>query len=161
MVRQGTRGCRREPEGIRQSLLCGGVVQLVRTPVTQEAAGSSPVAPANSSTGNFSPLLSPRASISQEKTFERFAGAFMLLVISFCAQSEHAIRESYAACAAKDYRGSGDSERGAKIGMTMYEDSRDPETDSQYYAHRAIHSPNIKQTRHPSSSAQQNSDFPR
>ena len=32
MVRQGTRGCRREPEGIRQSLLCGGVVQLVRTP---------------------------------------------------------------------------------------------------------------------------------
>src|SRR4029077_13706103 len=42
-------GIRREPEGIRQSLLCRGVVQLVRTPVTQEAAGSSPVAPANSS----------------------------------------------------------------------------------------------------------------
>jgi hypothetical protein len=32
MVRQGTRGHRREPEGIRQSLLCGDVVQLVRTP---------------------------------------------------------------------------------------------------------------------------------
>src|SRR5215813_10780650 len=32
MTRQGTRGHRREPEGIRQSLLCGGVVQLVRTP---------------------------------------------------------------------------------------------------------------------------------
>jgi hypothetical protein len=45
-VRQGTRGCRREPEGISQSLICGGVVQRVRTPVTQEAAGSSPVAPA-------------------------------------------------------------------------------------------------------------------
>src|SRR5215469_2513653 len=32
MVRQGTRGCRREPRGIEQSILCGGVVQLVRTP---------------------------------------------------------------------------------------------------------------------------------
>jgi DNA-binding transcriptional LysR family regulator len=45
MVRQGTRGRRREPQGIRQYLLCGGVVRLVRTPVTQEAVGSSPVAP--------------------------------------------------------------------------------------------------------------------
>src|SRR5262249_20790790 len=32
MVRQGTRGCRREAQGIEQSLLSGGVVQLVRTP---------------------------------------------------------------------------------------------------------------------------------
>ncbi len=32
MVRQGTRVCRREPEGVRQSSSCGGVVQLVRTP---------------------------------------------------------------------------------------------------------------------------------
>jgi hypothetical protein len=30
----------------------------------------------------------------------------------------------------------------------MYEDSRDPETDSQHYAHRAIHSSHIKETRH-------------
>ena len=29
----------------------------------------------------------------------------------------------------------------------MHEDSRDPETDSQDYAHRAIHSPHIKETR--------------
>jgi hypothetical protein len=54
----------------------------------------------------------------------------MLLVISFCAQPEHAIRQSYAACAAKNYRSSRNSKRGAKIMMTMYEDSRDPETDS-------------------------------
>jgi hypothetical protein len=33
MVRHGVRRRRREPEGIRHSLLCGGVVQLVRTPV--------------------------------------------------------------------------------------------------------------------------------
>jgi hypothetical protein len=32
MVRQGTTGCRRESEGITHPLLCGGVVQLVRTP---------------------------------------------------------------------------------------------------------------------------------
>jgi hypothetical protein len=31
-VPQGARGRRREPKGIRRSLLCGGVVQLVRTP---------------------------------------------------------------------------------------------------------------------------------
>ena len=45
-VRQGTRGRPRELEGIRRSLLCRGVVQLVRTPATQEPAGSSPVATA-------------------------------------------------------------------------------------------------------------------
>jgi len=38
MVRQGSRGHRREREGMRRSSVCGGVVQLVRTPVTQEAA---------------------------------------------------------------------------------------------------------------------------
>src|SRR5439155_675163 len=31
-VRQGRRGHRREPEGIRRSLVCGGVAQLVRAP---------------------------------------------------------------------------------------------------------------------------------
>jgi hypothetical protein len=44
-------GERRERKGTvwhKRSNICGGVVQLVRTPVTQEAAGSSPVAPANS-----------------------------------------------------------------------------------------------------------------
>src|SRR5215471_3483980 len=47
MTRQGTRGHRREPEGIRRSLLCGGVVQLVRTPACHAGGrGSSPVAPA-------------------------------------------------------------------------------------------------------------------
>jgi hypothetical protein len=47
--RDGTAGNERAsegPKGTRQSLLGGGVVQLVRTPVTQEVAGSSPVAPA-------------------------------------------------------------------------------------------------------------------
>jgi len=85
----------------------------------------------------------------------------MLLLISFCAQPEHAIRESYAACPAKNYRSSGNSQRGAKVRMTMYEDSRDPETDSQHYAHRAIHSPHIKETRHLSSFLQQNSESSR
>jgi hypothetical protein len=38
--REGARGYRREPGGIRR-LICGGVVQrLERLPVTQEAAGS-------------------------------------------------------------------------------------------------------------------------
>ena len=32
MILQGRRGHRREPEGIRRPLVCGGVVQLVRTP---------------------------------------------------------------------------------------------------------------------------------
>jgi hypothetical protein len=31
-VRQGTRGCRREPDGNRRFFICGGAVQLVRTP---------------------------------------------------------------------------------------------------------------------------------
>ena len=39
--------------------ICGGVVQLVRTAVTQEAAGSSPVAPAKCSTEHLY-LLSKR-----------------------------------------------------------------------------------------------------
>src|SRR6267154_1224903 len=31
-VRRGTRRYRREPDGVRRSSICGGVVQLVRTP---------------------------------------------------------------------------------------------------------------------------------
>jgi hypothetical protein len=46
-VQHGTRGCRREADGIRRFSHMGGVVQLVRTPaLTQEAAASSPGAPA-------------------------------------------------------------------------------------------------------------------
>jgi hypothetical protein len=53
MERDGIGRHLKEPDGIGehnnkgQFVPCGGVVQLVRTlPVTQEAAGSSPVAPA-------------------------------------------------------------------------------------------------------------------
>lgn len=60
------------------------------------------------------------------------------IVCFFGAQPEHAIGESYAACAAKNYRSSGDSKRYAKVGMTVDEDSRDPEADSQNYTQRAI-----------------------
>ncbi len=53
-VRQGRRGHRRDPERIRRLLVCGSVVQLLeRLPVTQEASGSSPGAPADFSTRNL------------------------------------------------------------------------------------------------------------
>ena len=44
--RQGRRGHRKQREGTRRSLTCGGVVQLLRTPACHEAAGSRPIAPA-------------------------------------------------------------------------------------------------------------------
>ena len=69
--------------------------------------------------------------------------AALLVVVLFCAQPEHAIGESYTTGATKNYRRSGDSECRAKVRMTMYEDSRNPHTDPQNYAQRAIHSPHI------------------
>ncbi len=50
MEPDGTRGNKAVPETLKIKVAdfrdAAGVVQLVRTPVTQEAAGSSPVAPA-------------------------------------------------------------------------------------------------------------------
>ena len=69
--------------------------------------------------------------------------AALLVVGLFCAQPEHAISESYTTGATKNYRGSGNSKRRAKVGMTMDEDSHNPESDPQNYSQRAIHSPHI------------------
>jgi hypothetical protein len=72
-----------------------------------------------------------------------FPEASQPLIISFCAQPEHAIHKSYTTGATKNYRSSGDSERPPKVRMAIDEDSRDSETDPKNYAHRAVHPPHI------------------
>ncbi len=67
----------------------------------------------------------------------------LLVVVLFCAQPEHAIRESYTTGATKNYRRSGDCKRPAKVRMAIDENSRNPETDPQNHAQRAIRSPHI------------------
>ena len=80
------------------------------------------------------------ATIRQSSKVSPFREIPSIAVGLFCAQPEHAISESYTTGATKNYASSGESKCRAKVRMTMDEDSRNPETDSQNYTQHAIHS---------------------
>ena len=66
----------------------------------------------------------------------------------FRAQPEHAICKSYPTGTAKNHQNSGDSKRPANVRMTIDEDSRDSESDTERHTKPAIHSPHIKKRCH-------------
>jgi hypothetical protein len=68
--------------------------------------------------------------------------------VSFCAQTEHAIGQSYPAETAKDNRSSGDTQSPPQEGMTADNDGCDSEADAHYHAQGTIHSSDIEERRH-------------